>query len=172
MQRKKFYAESFKGEMWDKISFKISHLRLSLYILDPFCCFIALATVVEKNLSRAFVWTFMVITIQAPKSTIGSFSFCLIGEFRASSNPCSEFLLTTKLRSNVFLAFCMGDSWQPPWGSQLCFDHYRAGLLVSLGTFVMHIAFCSNIRVHKHFVELSGSLSRRSQKSLKDEFRI
>ena len=107
-REKKFYAESFKGEMWDKISFKISHLRLSLYILDPFCCFIALATVVEKNLSRAFVWTFMVITIQAPKSTIGSFSFCLIGEFRASSNPCSEFLLTTKLRSNVFFGILYG----------------------------------------------------------------
>ena len=55
--------------------------------------------------------------------------------------PYSSISSLTPVR-NVWLAFCMGDSWNRPWSSQIRFDHSRADLLN---------AFYNNKSVHKHF---------------------
>ena len=58
-----------------------------------------------------------------------------------------QFLSTTQWDSTCDWHLVEGDSWNPPWSSQLCFDPSRAGLLVSRITFVMRIAFCSRTRL-------------------------
>ena len=53
IQRQTITQRLSRRQLWDKFSFKINHLgsKLQQYILDTFCCSIALTTVVE-SLSR------------------------------------------------------------------------------------------------------------------------
>jgi hypothetical protein len=65
------------------------------------------------SLNRAFIWSFLQVTIRVSNST-RFVLFCPLVEFHASSNPCSEFLVTTKPSSNVIGIFYRR-FLEPPW---------------------------------------------------------
>ena len=153
--------------MWDTFVLNQSS-KFELYILGPLCCSVALTIMVKNNLSGALTvfGDYKLSVYDSTRLVLFLSDSRISPKFKESM----QFLSTTQWDSTCDWHLVEGDSWNPPWSSQLCFDPSRAGLLVSRIIFVMRIAFCSRTRVHKRFVGPIGSPPSDPQKVRKTLF--